>query len=126
MIAALARFAVSLGVPQSLARIAAILTVILVVVAALLLAKAAYDSRLIAGHDTAVAAQDATDARIADGNAATRRRSDDARLDAEADALQKVTDNAPAADPLAARRAYYDCIRVQQDARAAGKLTPAC
>lgn len=62
--------------------------------------------------------------RAADAAAATRRRADDARLSAEADALERITENA--ADPLAARRAYHVCVRLQQQARAAGRLTPAC
>jgi hypothetical protein len=62
--------------------------------------------------------------RAADAAAATRRRSDDARLAEEAAALERITENE--ADPVAARRAYLVCVRLQQQARAAGNLTPAC
>lgn len=117
----------SAGLSERRARQMAIGLIAVLVVAALLLGKLAYDRALIARHDSAATADQLRADRAADAEAATRRRADDARLEAEADALERITDNEMvAADPLAARRLYYDCIRLQQQARAAGQLTPAC
>lgn len=117
----------SAGLSERRARQMAIGLIAVLIVAALLLGKLAYDRALIARHDSAATADQLRADRAADAKAATRRRADDARLEAEAGALERITDNEMvAADPLAARRLYYDCIRLQQQARAAGQLTPAC
>ncbi|MFB0874589.1 MULTISPECIES: hypothetical protein [unclassified Sphingobium] len=113
------------GLPQRHARVIAIGVLVATLMLALWLALAIRDRRVIARHEAGAAVAQARADRAADAQAATRRRSDDARLEAEADALEKVTDNA-IDDPRGARRAYYECLRVQQQARRAGHLTPAC
>ena len=117
---------VSNGLPESRARKVATGLPILLVILLLWLGKLAYDRSLISRHDASQAAETASADRAADATAATRRREDDARLEAEADALEKVTENAALSNPRAARRAYYDCVRLQQQARQLGRLTPAC
>lgn len=125
----LVAFLVRSGLPQRHARWLAIGVLIAALMLALWLALTIRDRRMIARHEAGAAVAQARADRAADAKAATRRRSDDARLEAEADALEKVTDNA-IDDPRGARRAYYECIRVQQQARSSGgsggHLTPAC
>lgn len=126
----IASFFIRAGLPVRRARQLAIGLLIALAIAGLWIAKLAYDRRVIATHDAASAVTQSRADRAADAQAATRRRTDDARLEAEADALEKVTEDAMhdaiSADPRAQRRAYYDCIRLQQQARAGGHLTPAC
>ena len=126
MLSAIAAYFVSAGLSERRARQLSIGLIVIVGLIALWLAKLAYDRSLISRHDAAQAVQTATADRAADAKAATQRRTDDARLEAEADALEKVTENASNADPRAARRAYYECVRLQQSARELGRLTPAC
>jgi hypothetical protein len=126
----IAAFFIRAGLPARRARQLAIGLLIMLAMVGLLIGKLAYDRRVVANYDARTVAVQARADRAADATAATRRRSDDARLEAEADALEKVTEdathNAISADPRAQRRAYYDCIRLQQQARAAGHLTPTC
>jgi hypothetical protein len=127
MIGALAQLFAGIGVPARMTRLLAIGALVVLAFVALWIALSIHDRRVVAEHEAAAAAEATTADRAADAQAATRRRTDDARLEAEADALEEVTENEmDAADPLAARRAYYDCVRVQQQARAAGRLSPAC
>ena len=114
----------SAGLSERRARQIAIGVIVLLILAALWLGKMAYARALIARHEHAATPEQLRDDRAAAAVAATRRRADAARLEAEADALERITENA--IDPLAARRRYYDCVRLQQQARAAGHLTPAC
>lgn len=128
MIGAIAAWLASAGLPPRMSRWVAIGVLVAVLMVGLWAALSWRDSRLVARHEAdAVAAQARAD-RAADADAATRRRSDDARLEAEADALERITENVSIdpRDPRAQRRAYYECIRVQQQARAAGRLAPAC
>jgi C4-dicarboxylate-specific signal transduction histidine kinase len=123
----IASWFVTAGLSQRRARQLAFGLLALLLLIGLWLGKLLYDRALITRHDAVAAAVQATADRAADASAATRRRTDDARLEAEADALERITDNEMvAADPLAARRRFYDCVRLQQQARAAGHLTPAC
>lgn len=112
------------GLPERRARQLAIGLLVLCLIVALFIGKLLYDRALIARHQASDVAIQAQADRAADTAAATQRRTDDARLSAEADALERITENA--ADPLAARRAYHLCVRLQQQARASGRLTPAC
>ena len=117
---------VSAGLSERWARKAAIALLIAAAILLLWLGKLAYDRALVTRHDATQAAETATADRAADAKAATQRRADDARLQAEAAELEKVTHNAASTDPLGPRRAYYDCVRLQQQARELGRLTPAC
>lgn len=122
----LTAFLAANGLSQRRARQLSIGLLILIGIAALWALVAWRDARLVAAHDAGKVATTAQADRAADAAAATRRRADDTRLQAEAAALEKVTTDVPSSDPRAARRAYYDCVRVQQQARDAGRLTPAC
>ncbi|EQB32027.1 hypothetical protein [Sphingobium ummariense] len=128
MIGAIAAWFMSAGLPQRRARQLAVGLLIIAAILLLWLGKALYDRAVIRRHETGQAAATAQADRAADAKAATQRRADDARLEAEADALERITDNEVDAtvDPLAARRAYYSCVRLQQQARARGDVTPAC
>ena len=98
----------------------------LVVALGLLLwgAKAAYDSSLIRSHDNEKAAIETDANRKADAKAGVERRADDTRAAAEAAEIREVINEAP--DPAAARRAYYECVGLQQAARRDGRQPPAC
>jgi len=123
----LAALALRLGIPERLARIGLIVLALLLLVVGLGVAKCSYDRDLVAAHDAQRDARLAEDARAADANAAEARRVDDARLSSESIQLDKVTANASLDQPISpARRAYYDCIGLQQAARAAGRPAPAC
>lgn len=113
------------GLPDRWARRIAIGFVIALVIIALWIGKIAWERSVIARHDGAVALDQARDDRAADAGAATARRSDDARIAHEKSALEKVTAHAPD-DAGAARRAYYECVRLQQQARRDGRVPPAC
>lgn len=126
MLSPITGFLVSAGLSERRARQLAVGLVILLVLLALWIAKLIYDRTLIAQHDANQAIETVTADRAADAQAATERRTDDARLEAEADALEKVTENVSINDPRAARRAFYECVRLQQEARKLGRLTPAC
>jgi hypothetical protein len=60
----------------------------------------------------------------ADEQSSTRRRTDDRRLDQEATQLKEVQTDAH--NPTDARLARHRCIRLQQQARAAGRAAPDC
>lgn len=130
MIGSIAAWLAGAGLSQRTARQIAITILIAIAIVALWIALAWRDARMVAAHDAGKAAAQAQADRAADAGAATRRRADDARLEAEADALERITENVSTAqiplDPRDQRRAYYACIRVQQQARAAGRLAPAC
>lgn len=126
MLAPIARLLVTAGLSEKRARQLAIGLLILLAIVGIWIVKAAYDAALIDRHDAGRALETERADRAADAQAATLRRADDARLEAEADALEKVTENASIADPRAARRAFYECVRLQQAARELGRLTPAC
>lgn len=82
----------------------------------------AHDQARDAKREAATAKAD----RKADEKAAVERRSDDNRLSNETQALQE-TEKAHATDSPSARRvARQRCIRLQQQARAAGHEPPAC
>lgn len=128
MIGALASLVAGLGIPQRLARIAAIALLVVALLLALWVAKQIYDRNLVARHVATDAVVQSQADRAADAQVATQRRADDARLRVEAQELERVTaDEMDATLEISdARRRYYDCVRVQQQARARGDLTPAC
>lgn len=91
---------------------------------ALFTAKAIYDHSVIANHNAKQDAANSKADRAADGNVAVDRRIDDQRLGNEAVQLEKVNDNA--LSDRDRRVARQRCIRLQQSARAAGSIAPAC
>jgi hypothetical protein len=87
--------------------------------------KPCYDSSVI---ENARQADNAEALRLkarADEKAAQTRGRDQARAQTEAEQLKETVDEAveQGRDP---RAAYYECIRMQQSARAANRATPAC
>jgi hypothetical protein len=123
----LTRLAAALGLPRGLATVAAWGAILILGLLLLMLATCIHDRRLIARHDALRDAALSGAARTADAHAAAARRADDGRLASEMTQLNEVLAHVPSADPPgAARRAYYDCIRLQQGARAAGAPAPAC
>lgn len=127
MIGAIAAWFMSAGLAERRARQLAVGLLIILAIVLLWLGKTLYDRAVIRRHETGQATATAQADRAADAQAATQRRTDDSRLEAEADALERITANeVDATDPMAARRAYYACVRLQQQARARGDITPAC
>ena len=130
MIAFLATFFLNRGASPKNARGYA--WAILIVGAVLLLwgAKAMYDHSVIANHDAKTEASAAKADRAADQKAAVQEQKDNQRRDFETDQLMKAIDNAPkdpaVPDALEQRRAFYRCLRLQQDARANGLKPPTC
>lgn len=64
--------------------------------------------------------------RKADEKAAVERRADDTRISNETQALKDVEEKHATDTPTARRVARQRCIRMQQQARAAGRQPPAC
>ena len=126
MMGALIPFALRLGVPQRFARAAVIAALVVIAALAAVAVKKGYDTRLIGQHDNAVAATVTKRARTADNGAAVQRRADDARANTEATQIEKVIHDAPSTPVSDARRRYYECVRLQQAARAARNPAPAC
>ena len=87
-------------------------------------AKIAHDRALIANHDAGRDASASKADRAADTQASEDRREDDARLANETVELGKVGSHAQTEDDR--RIARMRCVRMQQDARAAGRVAPAC
>lgn len=96
---------------------------IVLLVAGFFIAKALYDRSVIKQHDANQRADTAIADRQADGNAAVQRRADDARSATESQQIQEAIHEA-GPDPIARRRAYYECVSKQQAARKRG-LAPA-
>ena len=86
------------------------------------------DQDVIDRHEAEVNMKVESAVRGADGEAADQRRDDDSRAAAEAGELQKVNENDPDKDKPAtgSQRDYLRCIKLQQQARAAGNPAPAC
>lgn len=87
-------------------------------------AKCAYDRSVIRNYTANQNAANAKADRKADQAAAEQRREDDARLTTERKQLEEAGKNAT--NPTDRRIARHRCIRLQQDARAAGREPPAC
>lgn len=122
----LTRIALGFGLPRGLATVAAWGAILILGALLLMLATCVHDQRLIARHEALRDAALSDAARTADAHAAAARRADDGRLASETIQLNEVLADVPSDPPGAARRRFYDCIRVQQDARAAGAPAPAC
>lgn len=97
-----------------------------VLVLSLGLAKCAYDRSIIGAHDAKRDAATAKADRKADAKAAEERRTDDARITNETQALENVEAHYANDTPTARRVARQRCIRLQQQARDAGRQPPAC
>jgi hypothetical protein len=119
-LAGLVGFKPSAGIAKALG----IGSAILLLLAVLGVAKCTYDRNLIENHDARQAAETTKADRQADTNAGEQRRVDDNRLNTEQSELGKAGQNAQ--DRKARRVARQRCIRMQQDARAAGRQPPAC
>lgn len=116
---------IGLGVPAKFARPLLIAAGVVLLIMALGAGKCAYDKRVVenanAGQEAATAKAD----RKADTKAAEERRADDARAVTESQEIKEaITDAGP--DPIARRRAYYDCVVRQQAARRDGKPPADC
>ncbi|MFL6864101.1 MAG: hypothetical protein ACJ8DZ_13990 [Allosphingosinicella sp.] len=81
---------------------------------------------IIATHDAKQDAANAKADRKADQKAAETRRVDDRRLTTEETQLEEVRENAKGLSAADRRRARYECIRLQQSARAEHRQPPAC
>ena len=107
-----------------------LVTIALVVLALVVLgiggcvAKNAYDESVVEDARLEGNNQALADAAEADATAAAGRVSDAVRAAEEVEQLQEAIEDAP--DPVAARREFYRCVRLQQAARAAGQPAPAC
>lgn len=110
---------------DGLAKIIGIISAVVMVISILVVAKCAYDRSIISAYQDR---QDATNAKAdlkANENASTQRAEDTSRLGNEAQELERVN-NANPTDARARRVARQRCLRLQQDARAAGRQPPAC
>lgn len=118
-------WALKAGIPAKYAKIAVIGALVTLLVVGLGVAKCAYDKSVIASHEAKQDAANAKADRKADTKAAEQRRTDDARSTKEETEIKEAVDEArrTGADP---RAAYYECVRRQQHARAAGKPSPDC
>jgi hypothetical protein len=114
------------GVAQRFARPLAIGSLAIAAIALLATGKCAYDRSIVSALDDRRDAELAGPARRADDQAATERRAEDSRTVQEVQQIEKVIKDAPHAPLSDARRDYYRCVRLQQQARAAGDPPPAC
>lgn len=117
--------ALKAGIPAKYAKFAVIAALVALLVVMLGVGKCAYDKRLIKTHDLEREAATAKADRKADTKAAEERRADDARATTETAEIKEAVNEARAEgrDP---RAAYYECVRLQQAARASGKPPADC
>jgi hypothetical protein len=113
------------GVPARLAKPLLYGVGALLLILAIFAAVKIHDHRVIAQHQASQDAANAKADRKADASAAEQRRSDDARLTNETQEINNAVSEAKrtGADP---RLAYYQCVRLQQAARAAKRVVPSC
>ena len=117
--------ALKAGIPARFAKIAVIGSLIVLLVVGLGVAKCAYDRSIIKAHDAERDAATAKADRKADAQSAEERRADDTRLAHETNEVKEAVNEArvEGRDP---RAAYYECVKLQQSARALGKPPPDC
>jgi uncharacterized protein YpuA (DUF1002 family) len=98
---------------------------VLAALALFFIAKGLYDRSLIEGHTAEQRAEAAEADLKATEKAGEERRVDDSRLAAEGQQIKEAITNA---GPSQAdrRRAYYDCVKLQQSARARGQPPADC
>jgi hypothetical protein len=118
--------ALKLGVSQRWARPVTIAALVALLVFGLGVAKCAYDRSVINNYTNAAKAKAAAADRKADAKAAVERRTDDARITNEAQELKDVEARHEKESAATRRVARQRCIRLQQQARDAGKQSPAC
>jgi hypothetical protein len=125
MITALIGLALKAGIPAKYAKVAVFVVLAIAAVAAFALLKSCYDNSIIDAHDNKREATIAKEDRKADATAAVERRADDARLTKESQEVKEAINEARSEgrDP---RAAYYECIRLQQQARARNQPSPDC
>lgn len=113
------------GVPAKLAKPLLYGLGILLLLGAIFAAVKLHDRRVIETHDATQTAVNAQADRKADQQAADQRRSDDARLSNETTEVNNAVSEAKrnGGDP---RAAYYACVKLQQAARASGRVVPSC
>lgn len=131
MITSLAKFALGFLSPGTTLEHARRLVIIALVVIGLLLlggggwwACSSYKQSVIDADRLEEKNQTLEDDAAANEAAADARVEDARRAAQEVEALQEVLKDAP--DPIAARREFYRCVRMQQRARASGDEPPAC
>lgn len=113
------------GVPAKLAKPLLYALGALLLVGAIFAAVKLHDHRVIAQHEATQDASNAKADRKADNQAADQRVADNARQTNETQEINNVVSEAKrtGADP---RAAYYHCVELQQAARAANRVVPAC
>ena len=117
--------ATGIGIPARFAKYAVIGVGIMLVIGIFFAAVKIHDHRIIAAHQAAQDAANAKADRAADQKAADQRRVDDSRVTTETQEINNVISEAKrtGSDP---RAGYYACVKLQQAARAAKRVVPAC
>jgi hypothetical protein len=113
------------GVPQKLVKPLLIGIGALLLIFAIFAGVKIHDHRVIKQHQAEQDAANAKADRAADQKAADQRRTDDARVTTETQEINHAISEAKRSgtDP---RSAYYQCVKLQQAARAAKRVVPAC
>lgn len=117
--------ALKAGIPQKYAKFAVVAVLVVLLIVGLGVAKCAYDRSIIKAHDAERDAAIAKADRRADAKSAEERRADDARSAAESQEIKEAINEARS-EGRDARAAYYECVKLQQSARASGKPPPDC
>jgi hypothetical protein len=113
------------GVPARFAKPLLIVGGIVLLLLAIFAAVKIHDHNVVKQHEAAQDAANAKADRAADQKAADQRRADDARVTTETQEIDHAISEAKRTgiDP---RSAYYKCVQLQQAARAAKRVVPAC
>lgn len=117
--------ALKLGIPPRFAKYAAYAAGALLLLLAIFAAVKIHDHRVIASHEAKQDAANSKADRKADSHAADQRRVDDARVTTETQEINNAVSEAKRTG-RDSRAAYYKCIGLQQRARAAKLVVPAC
>ena len=112
-------------IPERFRKLAAIATLVVVAIGLFFIGKALYDRSVIKKHDAERNAKIEKANRKADATAGEQRRVDDKRAQTEAQEVKEAVNEArqQGRDP---RAAYYECVRLQQAARASRQPSPDC
>jgi hypothetical protein len=120
----LLKFATGIVGPK-FAKAAVIGTGIILLLLAAFAAVKIHDHGVIANHEAKQDAATAKADRAADNHSAEQRRTDDARVATETQEINNAVSQAKRSGGDA-RAAYYKCVGLQQRARAAKLVVPAC
>lgn len=120
----LLKFATGIVGPK-FAKAAVVGTGIVLLLLAVFAAVKIHDHRVIANHEAKQDAATAKADRTADNHAAEQRRTDDTRVATETQEINNAVSQAKRTGGDA-RAAYYKCVSLQQRARAAKLVVPAC